>query len=421
MGVSSNAQKIKHIILISLDGSRPEFYTDSVWYAPNLKWLKENGAYAEKGVESVFPSLTWPAHTSIITGANPGVHGVYFNRQFDGEPGQGYWYYSYIRTNTIFDAVKEGGMTSGAVWWPVTVAGPIDFNFPVRRAEKGERGDALSIRYPYIRPESLLSDIEKEIGRKFTPDDLDFKGNAQGNLVYSITRHIIKVYKPNFLAIHLGEMDHAQHGYGAESAQLKDALRYNDSLIGKILNDVKDAGIADSTAIIITGDHGHINTKASFAPNVYLSNNGFISKNCWEAKFHAAGGSAFLYLKDKDDKSILDSVIRILKNTTEYKKGYFRIIDREQLDKMGANPDASLAIATKEGINVLDRDSGDSYTVQSSPYKSTHGYDPKYASMHTTFIAFGPGIKHEDLKDMKLIDVAPYIANLLNLKFKPEQ
>src|SRR5690625_2008769 len=84
-------KNIKHVVLISLDGSHPKFYMDSTWNAKNLQKLKNKGAFASKGAKSVFPSLTWPAHTSIITGSNPDGHGVLYNKPFDGRPGQGYW------------------------------------------------------------------------------------------------------------------------------------------------------------------------------------------------------------------------------------------------------------------------------------------------------------------------------------------
>src|SRR5699024_5753770 len=112
---------------------------------------------------------------------NPGKHGILYNKPADGREGQGYWYYSYIQTKTIFDAIKEAGMTSGAVWWPVLASAPVDYNFPVRRPEKTEvRYDKLSIREPYINPPILLEEVEKKIGRKFTEDDLEFNGGRQG-------------------------------------------------------------------------------------------------------------------------------------------------------------------------------------------------------------------------------------------------
>lgn len=405
-------------MLISLDGSRPEFLTDTTWQAKNLQKLKSEGAYADEGVQSVFPSLTWPAHTSIITGANPDKHGIYYNKPFDGGPGQGYWYSSYIQTNTIFDAIKKSGMTTGAVWWPVLVAGTVDYNFPVRRPEEGEtRFNKLTIRYPYIKPENLLDDIESKTGKRFTTEDLEFKNGAQSKLVANISNHIIKTYKPNFLAIHFGDIDHAQHVYGTESKQLREAVKFNDSLVGSILKAVDEGGIQDSTVIIITGDHGYTNTKSIFAPNTYLFQHGIINDYGWKAKFHSAGGSAFLHMKKEGDTSTLNSVIKVLKDSDEYKKGLFRILDRKELDKMGANPHTPLAIAMKEGVTVSNSQETKTFSKLKPPFKSTHGYDPAYQSMRTTFIAKGPCIAHRNIKGMKLVDIAPYIADLLGVNF----
>src|SRR5699024_5829922 len=163
---------------------------------------------------------------------------------------------------------------------------------------------------------------------------------------------------------------------------------------------------------IITGDHGHTNTKSILSPNTYLKKNGLISEYGWKAKFEAAGGSGFLYLKKSDDQHILDSVRNILKGSDEYQEGLFEILERSDLDIMGANKDAALAIATKEVVSVSNKYDGKAITLQDPPYKSTHGYDPEYESMQTAFLVVGPGIKHVDVKKIKLVDVAPFIGDL---------
>lgn len=412
-----SAQQIKHVVLISLDGSRPEFYMDKSWPAPHLQNLKKEGAYASEGIEGIFPSVTWPSHTSIITGANPDQHGVFYNSPFGANPGHNYWYYSYIKTKTLFDAVKKAGMTSGAVWWPVLVGAPVNYNFPVRRPEKGEVGNKLTIRYPYIRPENLLSDIEKELGKKFVPADLEFENNAQGKFVAKVSSHIIKKYKPNFVAIHFGEIDHASHGFGTESPQTKNAVQFNDSLVGIIIDAIKDAGIMDSTAIIITGDHGHSNVNAIFKPNIYLEREGLISDYCWQAKFNTAGGSTFLHLNKSEDTATMKKVVTVLKNSPEYKKGLFRILDSKMLKEKGANPNTPIALAMKEGVQASNDTKGSTLESLKPPFRSTHGYDPAYASMNTMFLAVGKGIKHTDVKSMKMVDLAPFIAELLGLDF----
>src|SRR6185295_17923134 len=69
------------VILISIDGLRPDFYTSSSFEAPFLKSLASNNLSAE-GVKTIFPSVTYPAHTSMVTGAYPDQHGIVSNQMF---------------------------------------------------------------------------------------------------------------------------------------------------------------------------------------------------------------------------------------------------------------------------------------------------------------------------------------------------
>src|SRR5690625_3507029 len=159
---TSDKQSVKHVVLISLDGSRPEFYMDSAWPAPNLQKLKSRGVYASEGAKSVFPSITYPSHTSMVTGAYPLSHGVYYNKPFESRPGHAYWYAGAIKCKTLWEAIREEGLTSGSVYWPLTVGAPVDYLLPIRRPEEGEIGSQLSVTLPYIRPEKLLSDLEQK-------------------------------------------------------------------------------------------------------------------------------------------------------------------------------------------------------------------------------------------------------------------
>ena len=134
---SSYSQHDRYVVLISIDGFRPDFYLDKKWSAPNLRLMMKNGTSA-KGVRSVFPSVTYPSHTTIITGAYPAKHGIYYNAPVDGKKGQWYWEESYIKVPTLWDAVHDAGLSSGSVMWPVTVGAPIDYNFPVKRADDDE-------------------------------------------------------------------------------------------------------------------------------------------------------------------------------------------------------------------------------------------------------------------------------------------
>src|SRR4029077_8117194 len=76
------------------------------------------------GARSVFPSVTYPAHTSIVTGVDPGTHGIVTNTAWDPEDRnqEGWrWYAEDIQARTLWDAAREAGLETAIVNWPVTV------------------------------------------------------------------------------------------------------------------------------------------------------------------------------------------------------------------------------------------------------------------------------------------------------------
>nr|WP_317235326.1 ectonucleotide pyrophosphatase/phosphodiesterase [Niabella ginsengisoli] len=204
------AQNKKHVLLVSIDGFRPNFYKEDVWNAPTLKRLQAAGVYAD-GVSSIFPSVTYPSHTSIVTGELPGRHGIYYNVPYDSKKGEWYWNESAIKVPTVWDAVKAADLTSGAVMWPVTVGAPIDYNFPVRRADNDEKTDQLSVTKPYVTPSNMLNEMQQKIG---TLSPKDFNHDNMDITIGKMASYIIKTHKPDLMAVHFIGLDHAQHDVG---------------------------------------------------------------------------------------------------------------------------------------------------------------------------------------------------------------
>ncbi len=76
------ARRADHVILISIDGFRSKIYRDERWPAPVVQELARDGVIA-LAATSVFPAHTYPAHTTMVTGALPARHGVYHNEPFE--------------------------------------------------------------------------------------------------------------------------------------------------------------------------------------------------------------------------------------------------------------------------------------------------------------------------------------------------
>lgn len=415
------AQSTKHVILISVDGLRPDFYLDKKWPAPVMQMMAEKGAHAQ-GVVGVFPSVTYPSHTTIISGVAPKNHGIYFNSPFEegGQTGKWYWEYEGIKVPTLFSAVRAAGKKSGAVSWPVTVGAPIDYNLPEVWSLDRNIDRYLPMR-EWASPKGFAEELEeKAIG---PIEDASFGSKSyfvREQKFAGAASYIFEKYKPNLLAVHLIATDHFQHTDGREGFMPARALAAVDVAISQILETVERAGLLEETTFIITGDHGFVDIHSIFSPNILLVQAGLMQdqtdRGNWKASFHTSGAAAFLMLKDPKDKKTLDQVRAILNKLPQAHRKLFRIVEREELDLVGADPHTVLALAPVEGVNMSSATKGDLV----KPGKGgTHGFYPDFENIQTGFIAFGAGIrKGAVLKKMYLQDIAPLIAKLLLLEFQ---
>jgi predicted AlkP superfamily pyrophosphatase or phosphodiesterase len=84
------------VLLISIDGLRPDnvFRADELGLKiPNLRRFLVDGTYAT-GVRGVLPTVTYPSHTTLLTGVIPAVHGIIANTTFDPlNKNYGGWYW----------------------------------------------------------------------------------------------------------------------------------------------------------------------------------------------------------------------------------------------------------------------------------------------------------------------------------------
>jgi len=401
------AQQVKHVVVITVDGFRPDFYLDTAWHAYNIRALMKDGTHA-LGQNSVFPSMTYPSHTTIVTGVQPSVHGVYYNSMFEpnGSTGKIYWNDTSIKVPTLWKAVQDKGMKASALFWPVSADAPVSYNIP----DIGSMGEA--VREQYSRPTGFINTVKAEV----------FNGAAKIEYgrdvnVAKIAAYVIGKDQPNFMTIHFFSVDHAEHMDGREGDDVKEAIAGADSAVGIVVDALKAAGIWNNTVIIVTGDHGFVTVKTSVSPNVWLANAGLMNDNKedWKAQFFSVGGSAWLYLRDKNDTKTLGQVKTILAGLPEDQKKLFRIIDRDKLNAIGANPDVALALSGENNAALNGAYKGEAV----KPGKGgSHGYFPDFFEIRTGFVAFGPGIKKGGvITEMNERDIAPTVAKLLGISF----
>ncbi|WP_116105111.1 alkaline phosphatase family protein [Lewinella sp. IMCC34191] len=418
VGGPAFAQQQQQVILISIDGFRPDFYLDDAWPAPILQHMAEHGAHAE-AVRGVFPSVTYPSHTTIITGRTPAAHGIYYNAPFEPEGATGRWYWEYgsIKTPTLFSLSREAGLTSAAIAWPVTVDAPIDYNLP-EVWSLNENEERLSPLREEAMPAGFLEEIETHATGKITSTNYGNEGYfAREQRFAAAASYIFETYQPDLLAVHLLSVDHFQHTDGREGYMPRRAVSAVDAAIGQILETVERLGKMETTTFIITGDHGFVDIHSSLAPNVLLKQHGFIGEEgeAWKAKFHTSGAAAFLHVNDARDTESVAQVRELLNALPANQRKLFRIVEKDELVTVGADPSVELAIAPTEGIGMSSRTGG---ALVGSASGGTHGFFPDGDHIQTGFIAFaGRAKKGTVVKQMELTDIAPLIAEILGLEF----
>lgn len=416
---TTSAQNV-HVILISIDGLRPEFYKDPSWNMVHLRQAMKDGVYAD-GVDGVFPTVTYPSHTTMITGVKPLKHGIYYNTPSEplGITGKWIWQYDNIKVPTIFSLAKDKGLKTAAVFWPVSVGAPATYNIPeywYLPKEKGQDRIMTRALQENARPAGLYEELEQHATGKL--EELDFNGDYLGideNLA-RMSCYLIRQYKPSFLAVHLVTVDHFEHEQGRDGDKVRAAVAGVDRAIKSIREAVEKAGITGTTTFIVTGDHGFVDIHSSLSPNTLLAKAGLYDPQKpenWKAYFHPSGGGAFLQLKDKNDTQTKEKVLQLLKNLPPQQQKTFIIKSREELDAIGADPTAAFGLAAQQGFAFGATATGDFIRASKG---GTHGFYPDFKEIQTGFVAFGNGIKKGIvIPQMGLVDIAPLISKLLSL------
>ena len=404
----SHAQQAKHVILITIDGFRPDFYLDSKWHTPNLKQLMQQGFYA-KGVNSVFPSMTYPSHTTIVTGVQPAKHGVYYNSMFEPDTIKGkiYWNDSSIHVPTVWQAVRNNGGKVAALFWPVSAGAPADYLIP----DNGNLGETN--RIAFTKPPGFIDELKKNVFNDTGKINYGIDHN-----VAQIAAYVIQQAAPELMTIHFFSADHYQHMQGRDGDLVEKAISDADSSVGIVLKAIEQKGIADNTLLIITGDHGFETVTTSVNPNVWLKQAGLITdlqNGDWKARFFSVGGSSYLYLKNRDDKATLDKVNEILRNLPDSARQYLRIISRQKLDEIGGNPEVEFAISGLNGASLGNADEGDA--IKATKTGGTHGYFPDTKNIRTGFIAYGKMVNKGSVNEMNERDITSVIIKALALNF----
>lgn len=417
---TAQARRDAYVVMISIDGLIPEYYTAPAplgLKVPTLTEMKLNGAYAE-GVEGVYPSVTYPAHTTLITGVRPALHGIVQNRIFEAPPAEQtkewYWFSKDLKIETLWSMAKRAGLTTANVGWPVTAGAEIDYNVP-EIADPTEKVQTGKRTLQYSTPGL----IEKATAAQ-PSDDKSTDGRRT-----TYAEHIIQTYKPNLLLVHLIELDGAHHTYGPRSPEALKTAERLDGYVGRIIAATRKAGTFDRTTFFLVSDHGFAPVTKKFEPNVTLAKARLITLDAsgkptdWQVAAWPAGGSCAIMLKDANDKAIAKKVTTLFTEMAQRDGSPIsRVLNQAELKKLGAIPAAYLMLEAAPGFSFGEELTGPE-VHEAKNYHGTHGQLPSRAEMRSSLIVYGAGARlGARVALARMIDIGPTAAAILGLRFE---
>jgi predicted AlkP superfamily pyrophosphatase or phosphodiesterase len=210
------------LILISLDGTRPEYLRRGI--TPNLQKLASNGIVHD--MVPSFPSITFPNHYTLVTGIYPETHGIVGNTFFDPIINDTFSYTSPLNNGEsrwwsaaepIWITARKQGLISATCFWPGS------------EAEHDGLRPNFWRKFQYVSVEEELEWVKEWIEQ---PNHL----------------------APDLVTLYIPHIDAAGHTYGPDSSQLNESLIEVDTKIGNLIEFLTVKKMYEKTNIVIVSD-----------------------------------------------------------------------------------------------------------------------------------------------------------------------
>lgn len=362
-----------YVILISMDGFRWDYIHRGL--TPNLNQMKEEGVYA-LSLRSSFPTKTFPNHYSILTGMHPENHGLISNSFLNKYTGE-----LYRLGDTV--SVRESKWYKGEAFW-----------------ETANRHNITTASYFWVGSEQ---NIEYKSPTQFHnyEHNRPYATRVEGVLDWL---KLPENERPQFITLYFDEPDSRSHRFGPDSEETNEAVALVDSMLGLLLNGIKEIGWEDKVNIIVVSDHGM--TEVSEERRINIEE---IVKD-YKCRFDGLGPVMMI---DTDEENI-ETVYRLLKDNEEN----YRVYTKENIPgfyNYSRNPFILPIIIVAEMGWSLENNSSMS-RQRSYSNRGNHGFEKDHLDMHGIFVAKGPafrtGYKTGTLWN---IDIYPLLCKIFNI------
>uniref|UniRef100_A0A2C9JT74 Bis(5'-adenosyl)-triphosphatase n=2 Tax=Biomphalaria glabrata TaxID=6526 RepID=A0A2C9JT74_BIOGL len=382
---SGHSEKEYSLLLISFDGFRWNYLTETHAEIPTLKKLMESGVYAKDGLKNVFPTNTLPNHWSMVTGLYPESHGVLDNYIKDPNISKPFIpkfiQPDYQNDPRYYDAGGE----------PIWVTNQF-------QKSHGRSGSIM-----WWGSENLVKFMKPTLTMSYE-DNILFN-----QAVDTIVNWFTSEFPINLGLLYFPEPDSTGHKYGPNSVNITKKIEEVDNGLKYLLAKLAEKDLLDDINIIITSDHG----MSEITKENFIDLNDIVDPASFEYLGSGNGPYSSLSIFPKEGK--LDEVYNQLKSQSESKN--YQVFKAEEIPdrfnyKHNKRVPPILALAKPKYSFIL----GDvTLTIGGN-----HGYDNEVKDMHPFFIATGPSFKKGfSIDSLNTVDLYPLMCHLLGLHPAP--
>ncbi|XP_071090159.1 ectonucleotide pyrophosphatase/phosphodiesterase family member 5-like [Haliotis cracherodii] len=368
--VSVMADYTGKLLLVSMDGFRYD-YLDKV-DTPNFDDFARHGVKLPY-MNNSFTTLTFPNHYTIVTGLWEESHGIIGNHMYDPEfdatfnmgTKQTRWWDG---GEPLWVTAKKQGLKTGTYYWP--------------GSEVEIQGVRPDFWFPY-------------------KDDTPYKERVDTVMDWFKTKGV------QMATLYYPEPDHTGHGYGPDSQQVRDKVKYMDGILGYLVQKLKENDLENEVNVIITSDHGmvaidNVNKVVDITDHV----------NMTQVERIPIYGPVMQIQPKEGQVGDIMADLNGVPNITAYKKEnvpeHFHYSNNRRI--------MPIVIIADEGWQLTT----DKAKQAKNTLKGTHGYDNRLMSMKPIFLARGPNFKTNFTSDpIKIVDIYPLVCKLLNIEPAP--
>ena len=393
------------VIVISLDGFPAFALDDPKLPVPTLRRLIRDGVTAR--MKTINPTITWPNHTTLVTGVRADEHGLLVNGAIVATGG---WppvkvdprvdKEKMVHVPTVYDAAHGAGLTTAQVDWVAI-------------------NNAPTITWPFAEWAAPEDPLVSEMLGKGAITASDVENFSKANILFrdqiwaKAAAYLVREHKPNLLLVHFLSLDSVHHAYGPKTTAATSAIAFLDSCVEKVVDAVRDSGMQDRTTFLIVADHGFKAYTKEVHPAVALAAAGLAGK----VYVMAEGGTADVYIEKSQLAELLPRTIQALQGV----EGIDQVIAPDGYAALGLplpskDPQMPQLLLTAKAGYAFSGATGGPVTAAVPQTRGSHGYLAADPDLDAVFIASGYGVRHgANLGSILNIDVAPTIAALLGV------